>query len=81
MTNEKAIEILKEYIECKGTDIMPTNEDVVAFELAIKALENEPKKCELTNKQIDKIVDLLETEWGYNGIKEDVKRIITEATT
>ena len=39
MTNEKAIEILKEYIECKGTDIMPTNEDVEAFELAIKAFE------------------------------------------
>ena len=45
MTNEKAIEILKEYIECKGTDIMPTNEDVEAFELAMKAFEfiNETK--------------------------------------
>jgi hypothetical protein len=45
MTNEKAIEILKEYIECNGMDVMPTNEDVEAFELAIKAVEtlSEPK--------------------------------------
>lgn len=33
----------------------------------------EPK---LTDDQIEKITDLLETEWGYEGIREDVSRIL-----
>lgn len=30
----------------------------------------------LSDEQIDKIADLLETEWGYEGIREDVSRIL-----
>ena len=26
----------------------------------------------------DKIIDLLETEWGYVGIREDVRRLLIE---
>lgn len=33
----------------------------------------EPK---LSDEQIEKITDLLETEWGYEGIREDVSRIL-----
>ena len=41
-----------------------------------KAPTVEPK---LSNEQIEKITDLLETEWGYEGIREDVSRILREA--
>ena len=30
----------------------------------------------LSDEQIGKIADLLETEWGYKGIREDVTRIL-----
>lgn len=30
----------------------------------------------LSDEQIEKITDLLETEWGYEGIREDVSRIL-----
>lgn len=31
---------------------------------------------QLSDEQIEKITDLLETEWGYEGIREDVSRIL-----
>lgn len=35
------------------------------------------KVCgELTEEKIVKIIDLLEWEWGYDGIREDVRRIL-----
>ena len=36
----------------------------------------EPKHF-LTDEKIEQIVDLLETEWGYKGIREDVLKILT----
>lgn len=33
----------------------------------------EPK---LSEEQIEQITDLLETEWGYKGIREDISRIL-----
>lgn len=36
----------------------------------------EPK---LSNEQIEKITRLLENEWGYEGMREDVARILREA--
>lgn len=38
-----------------------------------KASPIEPK---LSDKQIEEIADLLETHWGYEGIREDVSRIL-----
>jgi hypothetical protein len=29
----------------------------------------------------EKIIDLLETEWGYEGIREDVRRLLIENGT
>ena len=37
------------------------------------------EKPQLSDEQLDKIADLLETEWGYEGIREDVARIMREA--
>lgn len=43
-------------------------------------IDNAPTvEPQLSDKQIDKITDLLETEWGYKGIREDVTRILREA--
>ena len=36
------------------------------------------EKPQLSDEQLDKIADLLETEWGYEGIREDVARIMRE---
>ena len=36
----------------------------------------EPK---LSDKQIEEITDLLENEWGYEGMKEDVTRLLRGA--
>ena len=38
-----------------------------------------PERPQLSDKLIEKITDLLETEWGYEGIREDVSRILREA--
>ena len=35
----------------------------------------EPKHF-LTDEKIERIIDLLETEWGYKGIREDVEMIL-----
>ena len=39
MNELKAIEILNEYIEDEGVDVMPSKEDCEAFRLAITALQ------------------------------------------
>ena len=28
------------------------------------------------DEKVEKIIDMLETEWGYEGIREDVSRIL-----
>lgn len=44
-------------------------------------IDNAPTvEPELSYKQIEQITDLLETEWGYEGIKEDVARILRGGT-
>lgn len=68
MSNEDAIRELK-ILKSESTKELTES----ALELAIKALEVEPK---LSEKKIEEIADLLETEWGYEGIREDVKRIL-----
>lgn len=33
----------------------------------------------LNDEQIEKIINMLDLEWGYEGIREDVARILREA--
>lgn len=43
----------------------------------IMTIDNAPTvEPKLSEEQIVKITDLLETEWGYEGIREDVSRIL-----
>ena len=47
------------------------------YERVIEEIDNAPTvEPQLSDKQIEKIADLLETEWGYEGIREDVSRIL-----
>ena len=64
MTKEQAKEIL--WNRCQHT---PETAE------AIRVLSEERPK--LTDEQIEQIIDLLENEWGYEGIREDVSRILT----
>lgn len=68
MTNEDAIRELK-ILKSESTKELTES----TLDLAIKALEG---KSKLSEKQIEDIADLLETEWGYEGIREDVSRIL-----
>ena len=38
------------------------------------------ERPQLSDEQIDKITDLLENEWGYEGMREDVSRILKGGT-
>ena len=69
MTNEDAIRELK-ILKSESTKELTES----ALDLAIKALEG---KSKLSEKQIEKIADLLEIQWGYEGIREDVTRILS----
>ena len=43
----------------------------------LDVIDNAPTvEGKLSDKQIEKITDLLETEWGYEGIREDITRIL-----
>lgn len=49
-----------------------------------EVIENAPtveEISQLSEEQIVKITDLLEREWGYEGIKEDVSRILRGGET
>ena len=42
-----------------------------------RVIDNAPTvEGKLSDKQIEEIADLLEMEWGYEGIREDVSRIL-----
>ena len=42
-----------------------------------KIIDNAPTvEGKLSDKQIEEIADLLEIQWGYEGIREDVTRIL-----
>lgn len=50
---------------------------VCVCEIYDKEIENAPTiEPQLSDEQIEKIADLLENEWGYEGMKEDVERIL-----
>ena len=43
----------------------------------LEEIDNFPTiRPKLSDNQIDKIADLLENEWGYEGMREDVSRIL-----
>ena len=47
------------------------------YNFAIKTIDDAPTvEPTLSDEQIDKITDLLETELGYEGIRKDVSRIL-----
>ena len=49
----------------------------VSMQMLGMVIDNAPTvEPKLSDEQIEKITDLLETEWGYEGIREDVSRIL-----
>ena len=43
----------------------------------LQLIDNAPTvEPKLSDKQIEEITDLLENEWGYVGMKEDVTRLL-----
>ena len=49
----------------------------LAFNQILHDIDNAPTvEPKLSDEQIEKITDLLESEWGYEGIREDVSRIL-----
>ena len=58
---------------CNGVEI----EDVDV--VGVATIDNAPTvEPTLSDEQIENIADLFETEWGYEGIREDVSRILKE---
>ena len=65
-------------------NIKMSDEDIKQFKQMLQentplymAIREEPTvEPKLSDEQINKITDLLETEWGYKGIREDVSRIL-----
>lgn len=55
MTNSEAIQILEDYIESIGAEVIPTKEDSEAFNLAIKALKIQTR-LKLNNNELKKKV-------------------------
>ena len=57
------------------TDLLIAILNELGLKLAIVE-KDERLSSKLTDKKIDAIVDLLETEWGYEGMREDVLKIL-----
>lgn len=70
MTTKQAIRIVKE-TAVLSSYLYVNGELEEAFNIVMNNV--------LTDEKIEKIADLLETEWGYEGIREDVSRILREA--
>lgn len=72
-------------IKAIKTECNPYGKPTIDFESGkkvLKIIDNaSPVGPELSDEQIEKIADLLETEWGYEGIREDVSRILKEDRT
>ena len=67
---------LKESIR-KRLCIRSLNYLMPAEKVIVDEIDNAPTgEPKLSDEQIEKITDLLETEWGYEGIREDVSRIL-----
>lgn len=75
---KRAIEDRIDYIPASDYDEGWNN----AINTAIDEIVNAPTvEGKLSDKQIEEIADLLETEWGYEGIREDVTRILKGGAT
>lgn len=54
--------------------------DCDGFNPVWQIIDNAPTiKPKLSDKQIEEITDLLENEWGYEGMIEDVTRVLRGA--
>ena len=53
---------------------------VIAKRKTVLTMANEKRLID-ANKTMNSIVDLLELEWGYDGIREDVQQIFENAET
>ena len=78
-TIKELCEVQKACIECPmncncGTYPAEWNNAIYAV---IDEIDNAPTvEGKLSDKQIEEIADLLEIQWGYEGIREDVSRIL-----
>jgi len=45
-------------------------------ELVKDLVKEKSERPQLSDEQIEQITDLLENEWGYEGMREDVERIL-----
>ena len=77
-----ADEVLKRWglkFYAMGGDRLGPNGNEISFYVngLLNEIQNAPTvEPTLSDEQIDKITDLLETEWGYEGIREDVSKIL-----
>lgn len=76
-----ADEVLKRWglkFYAMGGDRLGPNGDEISFYVngLLNEIQNAPTVEPISDEQIEKITDLLETEWGYKGIREDVARIM-----
>ena len=70
---KRAIEDRKDYIPASEYDKGWNNAIYAVIDEIVNAPTVEGK---LSDKQIEEIADLLEIQWGYEGIREDVSRIL-----
>ena len=75
--------ISREYVEklVEELENICQNAPEYVLELLSKIKNAPTVEPKLSDEQINKIVDLLETEWGYEGIREDVTRILKQENT
>lgn len=62
------------------TEVLEGIEPKTLFAQIMHDIDNAPTiEPKLSDKQIEQIADLLEIQWGYEGIREDVSRILRGA--
>lgn len=67
-------EDLKQYFSDGTLDSVSAK---IAFNMILRKIDEAPTvEPKLSDEQIEKITELLENEWGYEGIREDVSRIL-----
>lgn len=68
------IDIEKDYYEMLRYNV-EHGQKYKPFEIIANGIPYD-ERPQLSEEQIEKITDLLETEFGYEGIREDVSRIL-----
>lgn len=69
----KAMEEERQFLLARGA----TGAEHILVHHCLPLIDNAPTVVgKLSDKQIEEIADLLEIQWGYEGIREDVSRIL-----